>query len=328
MRILCLAIAAITWVFLFNNVLNFWHDWPGSLYYLAHQGWFGMSPLDEPSTPALLTRGFLQLLTYLGAVLLVVCFVLMTPKRSMNADADMLSNFAAYVIRACFFAVVIVGFVDAGLSLIRVEGLMEPWFGKEFTIAMGRSNDRGAAVHYPLIMVSFIVALFVRRIEFFWLALFVVLAEFVIVVARFLYSYEQAYMADLVRFWYAALFLFASTYTLIHDGHVRVDVLYAHLSERGKAVVNIWGSLLLGIPLCWIIITQGMWYKSSSINSPLINYEISQSGYGMYVKYLMAAFLVVFAVSMILQFCSYVLHNMAVFRGQQTDADNEEAIMV
>ena len=72
MRILCLAIAAIAWVFLFNNVLNFWHDWPGLLYYLSHQGWLGMSPLDEPSTPALLTRGFLQLLTYLGAVLLVV----------------------------------------------------------------------------------------------------------------------------------------------------------------------------------------------------------------------------------------------------------------
>lgn len=34
-------------------------------------------------------------------------------------------------------------------------------------------------------------------------------------------------MADLVRFWYAALFLFASAYTLLEEGHVRVDVFYA-----------------------------------------------------------------------------------------------------
>jgi TRAP-type mannitol/chloroaromatic compound transport system permease small subunit len=65
-----------------------------------------------------------------------------------------------------------------------------------------------------------------------------------------------------------------------------------------------------------------MWYKTSSINSPWVNYEISQSGYGMYVKYLMAAFLIVFAVSMMMQFCSYVLHSMAVLRGQQVSDED------
>ena len=114
---------------------------------------------------------------------------------------------------------------------------------------------------------------------------------------------------------------------MIHDGHVRVDVLYTHFRQRTKAAVNLLGSLLLGIPLCWIIITQGMWYKSSSINSPLVNYEISQSGYGMYVKYLMAAFLIVFAVSMMMQFCSYILRSMAILRGQQASNDDEVVAM-
>ena len=216
-----------------------------------------------------------------------------------------------------------VGIVDASLSLIRVENWMESLLGKELTTAMGRSNYRGLYIHYPLIIFAFIAACFIRRVEFFWLALLVVLAEFMIVIARFLYSYEQAYMGDLVRFWYAALFLFGSAYTLVQDGHVRVDVLYTHFTNRTKAIANILGSLLLGIPLCWIIITQGMWYKSSSINSPLVNYEISQSGYGMYVKYLMVAFLVVFAVSMMVQFCSYILHNMAIFRGQPASEKKE-----
>ncbi len=46
-----------------------------------------------------------------------------------------------------------------------------------------------------------------------WLAFLVVIAEFLIVIARFIYGYEQTFMGDLVRFWYAALFLFASAYT-------------------------------------------------------------------------------------------------------------------
>ena len=55
----------------------------------------------------------------------------------------------------------------------------------------------------------------------------IVLGELLIVIARFIFSYEQAFMGDLVRFWYAALFLFSSAYTLVHDGHVRVDIIYA-----------------------------------------------------------------------------------------------------
>jgi hypothetical protein len=43
----------------------------------------------------------------------------------------------------------------------------------------------------------------------------------------------------------------------------------------------------------------------------LLSFEISQSAYGMYVKYLMAGFLVVFAVTMIIQFVAYVLSSVA-----------------
>jgi TRAP-type mannitol/chloroaromatic compound transport system permease small subunit len=159
-----------------------------------------------------------------------------------------------------------------------------------------------------------VIAAFTRGLGFTWLALLVVIAEFQIVISRFVFSYEQVFMGDLVRFWYAALFLFASAHALIDDGHVRVDVLYAHFSKRGKAWTNGLGSLLLGIPLCWVILTQGMWTKGSSLNSPLISFEISQSGYGMYTKYMMAGFLVVFALSMTIQFASYFLEAVADLR--------------
>ena len=69
--------------------------------------------------------------------------------------------------------------------------------------------------------------------------------------------------------------------------------------------------LFLWYPLCWLIIVRGLWGKSSLINSPMLNFETSMSGFGMYIKYLMAAFLLVFALSMLLQFTSYLFNSMA-----------------
>ena len=55
-----------------------------------------------------------------------------------------------------------------------------------------------------------------------------------------------------------------------------------------------------------------MWCKQCIINGPLTNFETSMSGYGMYVKYLMAGFLAIYALTMLIQFVSYFLSNSSV----------------
>ena len=206
------------------------------------------------------------------------------------------------------------------ISFLRVEDFLEFWVGEELTNQLGRPIFRGTYVHYPLIILSIFIAARFKTVSFSWLALMVVLSEFLIVVTRFVFSYEQAYMGDVVRFWYAALFLFASANTLVEEGHVRVDVLYAGFGRRTKAWFDSIGCALLGIPLCWVILMHGMGGRGNSINSPLLSFEVSQSGYGMYVKYLMAAFLIVYAVSMLVQFVSYLLFNIS----QLTDSESLE----
>lgn len=310
------SIVTVMILFLINNYLNFWQDWPGLPNFFAQQGWFGFEPLREPLAEGQVTQGWIQLFSYLGAVVAVLIYVLRTPTKALRADADLLTAFAAYIIRAGFWIVLIVGLADINISFLRVENLLQVFVGDELAQNIGRPQFRGTYIHYPLVLVGLIVALFTRSIGFTWLTLLVVLAEFNIVILRFVFSYEQAFMGDLVRFWYAALFLFASAYTLVHEGHVRVDVLYAHFERRGRAWSNTIGTLLLGLPLTWIILLLGMWDKASSINSPFYSFEISQAGYGMYVKYLMVGFLAVFAVSMIVQFSSYLLSNIADLRGE------------
>ena len=313
-RILAVSIVAIMLLFLFNNYLNTWREWPGLPSLFAHHGWFALEASPTPLKTGQIARGWLQLLSYLGAVALVVFYVLWTRKQPLRSDAALLSDFAAYIIRAAFWAVLIIGFVDILISFLRVEELLSPLVGDELSQALGLAQFRGIYVHYPLVLLSFVIAFFNKSLGFTWLTFLVVLAEFQIVISRFVFSYEQPFMGDLVRFWYAALFLFASAYTLVHDGHVRVDVFYSRFGKRRKAWSNTIGTLLLGLPLGWIILATGMWEKTSSINSPVYSYEISQSGYGLYVKYLMVAFLAVYAVSMIVQFSSYLLDKVADLR--------------
>ncbi|MCL6417291.1 TRAP transporter small permease subunit [Aestuariirhabdus sp. Z084] len=316
-RILAGFIVTMALLFLFNNYLTFWRDWPGVMALFAHLNESARTPLADEG----LKLGWTQLIIYIVGLLAMAGFVLKTPQRSLRTDAQLWSDFAAYIVRAAFWTVVMVGLVDSLISFMRIEGFLEAMVGSELSKELGRPQFRGTYVHYPLMLVAFVLAGFIRTLGFTWLALLVVLAEFQIVLSRFVFSYEQAFMGDLVRFWYAALFLFASAYTLIHDGHVRVDVLYARFDHRVKAWANIGGLTLLGLPLCWVILTTGMWSKGSSINSPLLSFEITQSGYGLYVKYLMVGFLVVFALSMIVQFASYLLSNVADLREEDEEGD-------
>jgi TRAP-type mannitol/chloroaromatic compound transport system permease small subunit len=313
LRVFGCSSVGLVFVFLANNHLTFWQNWPGALALMVHQGWFGGDTVLDGDA---LTFAWIQLLLYLAAVAMSIAYVYFTRARSMCVDAQWMGALAAFLVRVAFWATFLIGLADMAISFLRVEGLLEALTGAQLYAELGRPTYRATYVHIPLIGVSIVIALLVRSLGFIWLTLLVVLAEFQIVILRFVFSYEQVFMGDLVRFWYAALFLFASAYTLIEDGHVRVDVFYARFSARGKAWVNSLGSVLLGLPLCWVILTQGMWGRGSSLNSPLLSFEISQSGYGLYVKYLMAGFLVVFSVTMIIQFSAYILSNAAVLRGQ------------
>lgn len=316
LRVLGLTCVSLAFVFTFNNWLIHWRGWPGLPKLYSHLEIFGQGPLRTPLSGGELAQAAGQAGLYLVTILLVLAWVLKDKNRLLVADADRLSQFAAYIVRGAFFAVFFVGLTDATISFLRVEGLLADVVGEGLAKDLGRSSYRGEVVHYPLIALSYILALFTRTLGFHWLALFIVVAELQIVLARFIFSYEQAFMADLVRFWYGAMFLFASGYTLLVEGHVRVDILYASFTERSKAWANLIGAIVLGVPLCWIILTRGMWGKTNMINGPMLNYEVTQSGFGMFVKYFMAAFLVVYATSMLLQFVSYALRSAAVLLGE------------
>ncbi|MEM1382232.1 MAG: permease [Pseudomonadota bacterium] len=297
---------ALMGAYLLNVILTFWVGLPGIGPILGWQG----------NGDGGIVLSILQALIYLALPAFAYWRVTKTRDRTLRQDATQISDGNAFFIRACFWIVFLVGLTDAAVSFMRVEGLLEVYFGEEMAGDLGRSQFRGPVVHVPVALLGVLIASVTRSLGFHWLALLVVFAELIIVFSRFIFSYEQAFMADLVRFWYGALFLFASAYTLLDDGHVRVDLFYAAFRRSKKGQVNGWGAILLGIPLCWTILLVGMWSKSSAIVAPILVFEVTQAGFGMYVKYLMAAFLGVFAISMMIQFVSQFLDAVADRRGE------------
>lgn len=293
--------------FVFNSYLTLALEWPKifELFYLNNK----LTSLDY-------FKIFIEIFVYFISIAGVFYLSYIYRDQSLRKDCLLLNKTVNYFIRSCFWAVVFVGFADVIISFLRVEDLLDNVVGQDLATQLGRSKFRGPYVHIPLVFLGFFVGIFIKHIAFTWLAFLVVIAELLIVITRFVFSYEQAFQGDIVRFWYAALFLFASAYTLFEDGHVRVDVLYSKFTSKTKGIVNSYGSVLMGMTLCWCILLLGMWEKTNVIVNPILSYESAQSGFGMYTKYWLASFLAIFAISMMIQFSSYLFESYADYKNE------------
>jgi len=297
-------------VFLFNVYFTNSLGWPGPAGILKEAG----------------ILSWLQIAFYIAGVAAAGFYVFKNKNTSLIEDSAKITRFNTWLIRGVFWAVFMVGIVDATISFLRVEDLLAFVVGEAMTTQLGRPSFRGLFVHIPLVVAGFILASFTRTLGFHWLALLIVVAELLIVFTRFIFSYEQAFMGDLVRYWYGGLFLFASAYTLLKDGHVRVDVLYASFRTKTRGIVNSVGSVVLGISLCWTIMIIGFGSKSAIIYSPLTNFEVAQSGYGMYVKYQLAGFLGIFAITMMIQFVALFLEAVSDYLNASDDEVPEASL--
>ncbi|SEL47075.1 Tripartite ATP-independent transporter, DctQ component [Roseovarius azorensis] len=302
-RVFGWTVLAVMAAFILNVVLTFFVKLPGAALILRG----GAGDVSAWGWAQFMLYGLLP-----GAA---AAYVARTRRRTLRADACTISAANGYLLRAAFWAVVIVGLSDAVISFLRVEGLLVAVAGSDLASDLSRSAYRGLHVHLPAIAAGALIACFGRTPGFHWLALLVVLAELLIVFSRFVFSYEQAFMADLVRLWYAALFLLASAYTMREDGHVRVDVLYAGFSRRGQGRINAWGAVVLGMTVAWTVLLVGMWSPTGIINAPLLIFETTLTGFGMQTKYLLAGLLGVFAVTMLIEFVASLFEAVADMRG-------------
>jgi len=100
-----------------------------------------------------------------------------------------------------------------------------------------------------------------------WVTLGLVLVVFVDVVMRYVFNTSYVFTQELEWHLFGFIFLIGAGYTLLHDGHVRVDIIYQRLGARGQAWTNLIGVIFFLLPGCiMVIITSWKFmYNSWSI---------------------------------------------------------------
>jgi TRAP-type mannitol/chloroaromatic compound transport system permease small subunit len=144
-----------------------------------------------------------------------------------------------------------------------------------------------------------------------WCLLFMVLAEFALVLMRYVLGVGSIWLQESVIYAHGALFMLAAAWTLAADGHVRVDIFYADAAPRTKAAVDFLGALLLLLPFALTLLVLSWRYAGRS----WAIFEGSRETSGMPAVFLLKSLIPLFAALLALQGIAQALRAALVLAG-------------
>lgn len=153
-----------------------------------------------------------------------------------------------------------------------------------------------------------------------WATLAVVLVCCAVVVLRYAFASGFVWMQELYVWLHAAAFMLAAGYTLKHDGHVRVDVVYSRMSPRGRAIVNLLGCVLFLFPWIAVLLIYGLPFAASAF---AIREPSGQAG-GLPGLFLVKGLVVAMAVVLALQGLSLSIRSLLVLLGHKSGLREED----
>ena len=87
-----------------------------------------------------------------------------------------------------------------------------------------------------------------------WLVLAATLISAANALARYGLNLSSNAWLEIQWYLFGAIVLLAAGYTLKHNGHVRIDVIYGRFSARAQAWIDLLGALLFLLPLCGLMV--------------------------------------------------------------------------
>ena len=88
----------------------------------------------------------------------------------------------------------------------------------------------------------------------YWLVLVVTLISAANALSRYGLGLSSNAWLEIQWYLFGAIFLLAAGYTLKHNGHVRIDVLYGRWPPRVRAWVDLLATVLFLLPLCGLMV--------------------------------------------------------------------------
>lgn len=97
-----------------------------------------------------------------------------------------------------------------------------------------------------------------------WLLPIMALITFSVAVLRYGFNFGSIAMQESITYLHASVFMLAGAYTLKHNEHVRVDIIYQGMSRKNQARVNFFGCILLVLPFTGFIVWTSFDYVINS----------------------------------------------------------------
>lgn len=136
-----------------------------------------------------------------------------------------------------------------------------------------------------------------------WLALAMVLVQFLIVLLRYVFGVSFIAVNESVLYMHSALFMLGAGYTLLVDAHVRVDIFYAKAAFATKARIDLFGHLLLLIPSMLAL----LWWTTPTVRNSWAILEGPISVGGIPASFLLKSLIPAFCVLLLIQSASCIL---------------------
>jgi len=133
------------------------------------------------------------------------------------------------------------------------------------------------------------------------------------VALRYFFNISYTSLRELEWHCYSLIFLLGASYTLRHDAHVRVDVIYQHMPPRIKALVNVMGALCLMFPGFWLVMKTSVPFVKFS----WMMHEVSPDPGGLPYRWILKACIPLGFALLSLQGVSFTLKNLLVLAGKR-----------
>lgn len=123
-----------------------------------------------------------------------------------------------------------------------------------------------------------------------WLVPVMVLNTCVVAIFRYAFGIGWVWFQEIYIWTHGTIIMVAMGYTLLHEGHVRVDILYENLNPRKKAWINLLGVIFFLLPM----VSMVLWVVYPYVALSFTRFEGSREAGGLPGLYLLKSTMLVF----------------------------------
>lgn len=154
-----------------------------------------------------------------------------------------------------------------------------------------------------------------------WGILLMVILQFAVVIARYVFSTSMLFgipavwLQEGVVYLHGITILLGTSYAMLWNKNVRVDILYEKASPRVQDLTEFFGSLLFVLPLCFVI----GWSAMPNVTIAWMVKEGSLEPNGIPLRYVLKGLVLVFCVLVSAQAVSTMIKSFLRLTGRSTD---------